>query len=218
MQPIKRKPGKTASCRVSDSVKADSQELHISIKPGTRKVLSIEAGREGQGEIPVHIRVGREQNFRDSESPAAGKAARSWLKPFSGLAKKIRRSAFLKRQDLASWLFWASLALCILTRLIGWTKFPIYFFVDEALPTQFAADLVENGFRGYEDALFPPAFQNGTSFTLGMGGYAQLLPYLILGKSSFIPRATSAWNFGCNPAANYCHPFISGYNEKREAR
>ncbi len=108
------------------------------------------------------------------------------------MGRKIRNtSPFFKKYDLATWLFWGTLAVYLLTRLIGLTKFPIYFFVDEALQTQFAADLVANGYRGFNDFLFPPAFQNGTYFTLGMAVYMQLLPYLIFGKIPFITRATS---------------------------
>ena len=101
------------------------------------------------------------------------------------------KNQFLKKNSLATWLFVGTLFIYLITRLIGLTQFPIFFFVDEALQTQFASDLVKNNFRGIENIFLPPAFQNGSYFTLGMGVYMQVLPYLIFGKSAFITRATS---------------------------
>lgn len=196
MPSTKRKTKRTPASRTSKQLKSESNEINLSIKPGTKAVLTIETGEEESGEIPVHIRVeqsqGRGKGLEVSAQAGAGKAAKKkFSNPFAGLVKKIRENQFLKKHDLATWLFWGSLAVYLLTRLIGLTKFPIYFFVDEALQTQFAADLVANGFRGINDVLFPPAFRNGDYFTLGMGVYTQLLPYLIFGKSPIVTRATS---------------------------
>lgn len=187
----------SAKRKTKRTPKQESSEINLSLKPGTTTVLTIETGEEKAGEIPVHIRVeqsrGQGKSVSISGQARAGKEARRWGNPFLGLVQQIRRNPFFKKYDLATWLFWGALALYLLTRLVGLTKFPIYFFVDEALQTQFAADLVANGYRGINDALFPPAFRNGDYFTLGMGVYAQLLPYLIFGKSAFVTRATSVF-------------------------
>ncbi len=190
MPSAKRKPKRTPKPLTSDS-----NEINLSIKPGTRTTFTIEAGREHAGEIPVRIHV--EQSQGEEKGVSAGRQAKAkkeawrlggWFLKWS---KKFGENPIFKKHDLATWLFWGALAVYLLTRLIGLTKFPIYFFVDEALQTQFAADLVANGYRGFNNALFPPAFQNGTYFTLGMAVYVQLLPYLIFGKSAFVTRATS---------------------------
>jgi 4-amino-4-deoxy-L-arabinose transferase-like glycosyltransferase len=89
-------------------------------------------------------------------------------------------------------LFLAALCLYLVTRLVGLTQFPIYFFVDEALQSQFAADLAANNYYDLNGARFPPAFRNNEYFTLGMGVYVQVLPYLIFEKSAVVTRATSA--------------------------
>ncbi len=176
--------------------KQDSGEINLSLKPGTTTVLTIEAGEEKAGEIPVRIHLeqsqGRGKIVSTSEQVGAGNEANRIGKWFLALGKNISKAIpVVKKYDLATWMFWGALAVYLLTRLIGLTKFPIYFFVDEALQTQFAADLAANGYRGFNDVLFPPAFQNGTYFTLGMAVYMQLLPYLIFGKIPFVTRATS---------------------------
>ena len=182
--------------RTPKQSKHDSGEINLSLKPGTTTVLTIEAGEEKAGEIPVRIHLeqsqGRGKIASVSEQVGAGKEANRIGRWFLSLGKNISKAVpVIKKYDLATWMFWGSLAVYLLTRLIGLTKFPIYFFVDEALQTQFAADLVSNGYRGFNDTLFPPAFQNGTYFTLGMAVYMQLLPYLIFGKIPFVTRATS---------------------------
>lgn len=195
MPSAKRKPKHTPAKRTPKHLTSDSNEINLSIKPGTKTTFTIEAGKEHAGEIPVRIHV--EQSQGEEEGVSAGTQAKAkkeaWRLSgrFRGWSKKLRENPIFQKHDLATWLFWGSLAVYLLTRLIGLTKFPIYFFVDEALQTQFAADLVTNGYRGFNNVLFPPAFQNGTYFTLGMAVYMQLLPYLIFGKLPFVTRATS---------------------------
>ena len=127
-----------------------------------------------------------------------GAAASRLGTAFDSAAARVRsgtkslRKGPLSRFDLATWLFFGALGLYLATRLIGLTKFPIFFFTDEALQTQFIADLIKNGYRNGEGMFLPPAFRNGDYFTLGMGVYTQWLPYVLFGKSAFLTRATSA--------------------------
>ncbi len=190
-----RKKKSTPASRTQQITKTDLNEINLSIKPGTKATLTIETGEQQAGQIPIRIRLEQSlvQGKISSSGVQVGRRKEAWWlgSRFLEWSKKIRKNPFIQRNDLAVWLFWASLGVYLLTRLIGLTKFPIYFFVDEALQTQFAADLVANGFRGINDSLFPPAFQNGNYFTLGMGVYAQLLPYLVFGKSPLVTRATS---------------------------
>ena len=93
--------------------------------------------------------------------------------------------------QLALWLFILSLTVYLLTRFIHLPRFPIYFFTDEAIQTQHAADLVARGFRDAEGILFPTYFQNGGQYNLSLSVYVQVLPYLIFGKSIWVTRGTS---------------------------
>ena len=184
MSPAKRKP-KNKSKQTKPAV----NEVEFSIKPGTKAVFTIEAGEEQNGEIPVRIRLERNQK-------AAGKLTQIEVKKEAKrqnqFIQKFLQSPFIKKYSLPTWLFLGALFFYLVTRLIGLTQFPIYFFVDEALQSQFAADLVANDFRDPTGNLFPPAFRNNEYFTLGMGVYMQVLPYLIFGKSAVVTRATSA--------------------------
>ena len=87
-------------------------------------------------------------------------------------------------------LFGLSLAVFLATRLIGLERFPIFFFCDEAVQTVQAARFVQNGFRDGSGHLFPTYFQNGDSFNLCLGVYAQILPREVFGQSIFVTRAT----------------------------
>jgi hypothetical protein len=92
---------------------------------------------------------------------------------------------------LAVLLFWLGLAIYLLTRLISLPNFPIFFFTDEAIQTQLAADFVRDGFRNYDDIFLPTYFENGGQYNLSLSVYAQVLPYLILGKSVWVTRGVS---------------------------
>ena len=95
------------------------------------------------------------------------------------------------KNRLAVWFFSLALAVYLLTRLIGLADFPIYFFTDEAIQTQQAADLVARGFRDGTGTFLPTYFENGGQYNLGMSVYAQVIPTLIFGKQVFITRGTA---------------------------
>jgi len=88
-------------------------------------------------------------------------------------------------------LFALSLAIYAFTHLVGLEDFPIYFFTDEAVQTNLAADFIRDDFRNYDGVLFPTYFKNDFMYNLSLSVYVQILPYLIFGKSVFVTRATS---------------------------
>ncbi|MEA3325852.1 MAG: glycosyltransferase family 39 protein [Chloroflexota bacterium] len=92
---------------------------------------------------------------------------------------------------LATALFFLGLAVYLLTRLIHIPDFPIYFFTDEAIQTQQAADLIERSFRSAEGVLLPTYFENGGQYNLSLSVYTQVLPTLLFGKSIWITRGVS---------------------------
>jgi 4-amino-4-deoxy-L-arabinose transferase-like glycosyltransferase len=90
-------------------------------------------------------------------------------------------------------LFGLALLVYLLTHLVGLTRFPIYFFSDEAIQTVAAETLIRDNFKDEVGTFLPTYFKNGPYFNLSISVYAQVLPYLIFGKSVFLTRATSVF-------------------------
>jgi len=105
---------------------------------------------------------------------------------------QLRHKPLASSDRLALLLFCLSLAVYLLTRLVRLPDFPIYFFTDEAIQTQHAADLIANDFRNPEGILMPTFFENGGQYNLGLSVYIQVLPTLLFGKSVWITRGVSA--------------------------
>ncbi|GAP09260.1 4-amino-4-deoxy-L-arabinose transferase [Bellilinea caldifistulae] len=93
---------------------------------------------------------------------------------------------------LPSFLLGLALLVYLATRLIALPDFPVYFFTDEAVQTVLAADLVRDGFRGYNGEFLPAYFPNGSMYNLSLSVYVQVLPYLWFGKSVWVTRAVPA--------------------------
>ena len=162
------------------------KQVSFSVEPGAQLQITVDVGEKSvRGKLPVTVNVeevaGEPLQRGQTRLAAAGRLRAGFE------AVKSRLGVY----DLATWLFVSAVAVYLVTRLIGLTRFPIFFFVDEALQTQFVADLIANGYRDHNEVLFPPAFWNGDYFTLGMGVYMQWLPYLVFGKSAVVTRATS---------------------------
>ena len=118
---------------------------------------------------------------------------------FSGAASWEGRLAHAKQSvnsrfqtiPVDTLLFTLSIAIYLITRLIGLENFPIYFFTDEAVHTILAENLVNNNFH-YNGVYLPTYFSLGASFGLNSTSvYLQIIPYLLFGKSIFVTRAVS---------------------------
>ena len=129
------------------------------------------------------------------ETPAREAAtARPTVKPSQHLDTLFVKIAgllrlFRERADAA--LIGLALLVYALLVSIGIDRFPIYFFTDEAIHMNLAANFIRDGFKNYFGELFPTFFTiegwvNGTSV------YVQLIPYLIFGKSVIVTRLVSA--------------------------
>ena len=88
-------------------------------------------------------------------------------------------------------LFAATLVLFLVTRLYGLSRFPIFFFSDEAVQSVSAADFLDHGLRNSLGELLPTYFRNDLWLNLSVSVYAQVVPYLLFGFSEFATRATS---------------------------
>ncbi len=108
------------------------------------------------------------------------------------MQSRSKSSTTAQRDWLPIAVFFIGLLAYLLTRLIRLPDFPIYFFSDEAIQTQHAADLITNGFQGPDGALLPTYFENGGQYNLSLSVYLQVLPMLLFGKSIWITRGVSA--------------------------
>jgi 4-amino-4-deoxy-L-arabinose transferase-like glycosyltransferase len=88
-------------------------------------------------------------------------------------------------------LFGLSMGFYVITRLVGLDRFPIYFFTDEAVQTVLASDFIRDGLRDSAGTLFPTYFQNTFVYNLSLSVYLQVIPYIILGRSVLVTRATA---------------------------
>jgi predicted DNA-binding antitoxin AbrB/MazE fold protein/4-amino-4-deoxy-L-arabinose transferase-like glycosyltransferase len=118
--------------------------------------------------------------------PSVAASAVEWLQiPLrsSGLLASLTRADLL--------LLGFGLLIYALTRFIGLNRFPIYFFSDEAIQANLAADLWQQGLRDHTGTFLPPFFLNDRNWNLGFSIYLHALTVSIFGKSVFITRATS---------------------------
>lgn len=114
--------------------------------------------------------------------PEAPRPPAFWQKMRAGLTAPAWKPALIA----------LALVIYLLTRFVGLSNFPIYFFTDEAVQTVLAADFLRDGLRNYDGEFLPTYFPNGGQYNLSLSVYLQVIPYLIFGKSVFLTRATPA--------------------------
>lgn len=114
-----------------------------------------------------------------------------WQIAWNRLVSRLKQLPWLASLSFEALLFGMALLLYLATRFAGLQEFPIYFFTDEAAQTVLAADLVDNHLFGDDGDFLPTFFKNGGKYRLGFTVYAQVLPYVLFGKSVFATRATS---------------------------
>lgn len=82
-------------------------------------------------------------------------------------------AARLDRFDLALLTF--ALAIYLVALVTGLTRFPIYFFCDEAIQANLAESVLRHGLRDGQGTLLPSYFQNVDKWNLSLSVYVQLL-------------------------------------------
>jgi 4-amino-4-deoxy-L-arabinose transferase-like glycosyltransferase len=175
--------------------------LSVNLEPGMRLRITIEAlPIDGSGKIPESGQTVYLDANKDPQSGAVaislpadlpgGKAARRRFS-LSQVALNLRQSLRAWPYSLAMTLFGLSLFIYLAVRLIGLNDFPIYFFSDEAIQTNLAADFVHENFTNASGEFLPTYFFNVDKYSLSTTVYLQVLPYLIFGKSEFVTRATA---------------------------
>lgn len=178
------------------------KQVSFLVEPGTKVKITLEVGDEivdGKVPLTVHLeQVDRDPAVVAEETLTTPKlvfesvtSVAPGIKPFRRWAVLGQLQSRLQVYDLAIWLFMTAIVVYLLTRLIGLTQFPIYFFTDEAIQTQSMVDLIKNEFRDPSGVLLPTYFRNGDYYNLSLSVYLQWLPYVLFGKSAFVTRTTS---------------------------
>lgn len=93
----------------------------------------------------------------------------------------------------AEWILFAvALAVYLATRLAGITRYPIFFFCDEALQDNLASMLLKNHFRDQTGTFLPPFFLNDQRWAVSLSVYVHLIPVWLFGPSVACVRVTTA--------------------------
>jgi hypothetical protein len=124
-------------------------------------------------------------------APAAGEAVETGWNRLRSAAQNGLSSFWLSARTSGRSLFYLALAIYLLSRIIGLTRWPIYFFTDEAVQTNFAAELWKGGLTWHNGEVLPTFFENAGQYEMNFSVYVQLIPYLIFGNSVFVNRAVS---------------------------
>jgi len=85
----------------------------------------------------------------------------------------------------------ASVTIYLVTRTVGLSRFPIYFFSDEAIQVNHANMLLHNGLRDTTGTLLPSYFRNVEKWSLSFTVYTQLVGTTLFGTSITGARLTS---------------------------
>jgi hypothetical protein len=185
--------GKKVPQQASLSIPGKSGRLsHVDISMDIPEGESIRLTLESVGGGKV-LPASRKAGSESVPEARAARAARpawfptGWGSPAGGILAKVAEHI----RSNGRWLFTIALILYLATRLIGLTKWPIYFFTDEAVQTNFAAELADRGFVWNETDSIPVFFENAGQYEMNLSVYVQLVPYLIFGKSVFVTRAVS---------------------------
>src|SRR3972149_6718864 len=174
------------------------RQVRFSVEPGTQIQITVDVGKKSRtGKVPLTVSVEQateEQPQAGETSPPQEKRVHVPIVTVGGL-----RTGFdalrsrLKVYDLGMWLFILAVTIYLVTRLIGLTQFPMYFFTDEAIQSQSMIDLIKNGYRDSTGRWLPTYFRNGDYYNLSLSVYLQWLPFILFGKSAVAARAVSVF-------------------------
>jgi hypothetical protein len=172
------------SIRVTLESVAGAAHFETETKPGTPAALGAKAA--GAARFETETKPGTPAAL---EAKAAGAPAPRGLRlPAVG---KAFHAFWSDARVSGRWLFTLAMILYLLTRLIGLDRWPIYFFTDEAVQTNFAAELAARHFVWNQTESLPVFFENAGQYEMNLSVYVQILPYLLFGKSVFVTRAVS---------------------------
>ena len=173
-----------------------SEQVSFTVEPGKKVRITIEVGEKVvRGKVPLKVQleeVPEEQPAAEEKTPVITEAVQPPIlvdtQPQTESTAPWYR---FKVRELATWLFILAISVYLVTRLVGLSRFPIYFFTDEAIQSQSMADLIRNEYDDPTGTPFPTYFRNGEYYNIGVSVYAQWLPVLLFGKSAVATRVMS---------------------------
>jgi 4-amino-4-deoxy-L-arabinose transferase-like glycosyltransferase len=173
--------------------------LSLHVEPGMRLRITVEA-LPGSGESSqyasgktVYVDASKDVNSNviAISLPVGAETVRQPVVSFNRIGTGLRNLTRAWPYSLAATLFGLSLLIYLAVRLVGLTDYPIYFFADEAIQTNLAADFLRDNFKNAAGEFLPTYFYNVDKYSLSTTVYLQALPYLLFGKSAFVARAVS---------------------------
>jgi 4-amino-4-deoxy-L-arabinose transferase-like glycosyltransferase len=179
-----------------NSSESHSGEVSFNVEPGAQVKITIGVGEklvDGKVPLTVHVEQVLDGHIQAEEPPQQiSTSVHAPVIHANGLRTGFEAlKSRLKIYDLATWLFIFAVVVYLVTRLIGLTQFPIYFFTDEAIQSQSMIDLINNEYRDPTGVLFPTYFRNGEYYNISLSVYLQWLPAILFGKSAVATRAVS---------------------------
>lgn len=126
-----------------------------------------------------------------SEGVVQCDATDTLLIPDGGTDESADSPAPLRRRLRGRDLLVVGCVVYLASRFAGLTRFPIYFFCDEAIQATLADGLLQNGFRDADGVLFPPYLRNDQQFNLSLSPYLQIPAVALFGPTVLGTRATS---------------------------
>ena len=125
--------------------------------------------------------------------PAPGSRVRLALLDTQAPRKPESSVIALSQIGRFEWLLLATgMLLYSITRFTGLTLFPIYFFCDEAIQTNLARELLNNGLRSADGTFLPPYFYNAEKWSLSLSIYVHLIGVALFSNSVVATRAVTA--------------------------
>lgn len=168
-----------------EPVDSDEIQLHITLPASNKVRVTLET-------ISVDDDIDQGDRFElvdltDGEVATslgrAGSKAVGWYRQLSSFQ--------LEQREIAALFFGLTLLLYLVTRFYNLANYPIFFFADEAVQVNEAADLIRNRLRGPTGILLPAYFKNVSQYNLGTTVYLQAIGYLLAGKSIWMARGLS---------------------------
>ena len=180
----------------NDGSESHPEQVQFFVEPSTKVNIAIDVGDkiiDGKVSLTIHVERAVEQPYLVAEVvQPVSRPLRIPAVKASGLRARFEAlKSRLSGYDLATWLFISAVVIYLITRLVGLTHFPIYFFTDEAIQSLSMIDLINNGYRDPSGVLFPTYFRNGDYYNIGASVYLQWLPAMLFGKSAVATRALS---------------------------
>lgn len=181
-----------------DNEPVSHADIHLEIPAGMTLQLTISAGKDGKVTISNKTLTPTQSGAVSSQPATNIRNPITWpmisLPSFSIQPWLARARAWISsRLDWHTVGFAAALIIYLLMVVTGLETYPAYFFTDEAVHANMAADFIANGYKNYEGEFLPTYFSLGSMFSINsVSVYLQVIPYLLFGKSVFITRLVSA--------------------------